>query len=1063
LVEGHSLNIRPPVASRATRSVVGRAFELDAISSAIDASLESIVAVSLEGEPGIGKTTLLNAAAEMAAQRDMIPVVVVADEEIRGPLLLAKALFRSPELRAGMSDDELAALDLAQRALRGEDELGPTMPADERMLRTFDLAASACRALARGHHLALLIDDMQWADQDSIRLFRYVLRANNADPMFMLMTIRPEETARVPELVSLLADLERLAILRRVPVGRMRQTETGALLKNLLGGEANLATIATIHAQAEGVPFIVEELTRTYRDAGLLQPIGGSWSLARHAERLVPSAVRNLIQRRAASLPPTTRDVLATGAVLGRAFRVSDLCALRTRMGDTGACEVGQAIEELQPAIAAGLLSEAGDEANRYMTFSHEQVRAFALDGLTPTRRRQTHAAVVDLLTADGEPSPEVLPVVVRHALAAGDTDRTARFSLDAARAALRTSAPDEALRVVEDALAVVSHPSQRVELLRIRDDALQALGRSSDRLDGLSELIALAEAVGDRQIENDVQLRRAAALRQDGSFDAAADIARRIRAKAVAANDLATEFSACVELGQDLLHTPLGEGYTPTPLESDLDAAEEAFGRAEVLARDSGSAISQAIVLRELGVIGLARVRAWFVERVQAGEHIPIVMRIANGEPIEQIEKELPIADLVAHTEEQLTRSLEIFERLGDRRGAMSAIVSLAFLNWGPELHLGTNPAQRFEGIRQLISAQATLVQGSEREAAEAQMTYGVHVFARAKVIPDLAIERGRQAFDQARALGDQALEFLAAIGTAHAYIEIEDAQQAERWLERSAELASTIPTPHRARQVTTAGALLAALRGDAAAMRAGLERVAQMAAAQHRPAAQCQTLALLAVTAAQMGCDANDDELLDAASGAARETRRLAAELAGHPLWAAQADAADARVALTRGREQEALAFARAALSARMAAMRDDPHLEILLPAARAVLATGEPDEKERIVTELRLIQGLGAQRIMDERTRVRWFQTHMGRELAELAGPFHLQSSPAGARDYALDERDDKVLRLLAQGRTNREIADELNLTETEVASLLAALYVRIGTTSRAETTALAFRTM
>jgi DNA-binding NarL/FixJ family response regulator len=1059
MVEGHSFSVRPPVSSRATRSVVGRTFELEAISSAIDASLESVVAISLEGEPGIGKTTLLNAAADMARSREMLPVVAVADEEIRGPLLLARAIFRGDDLREGRTEDELATLERAQRAMRGEDEVGAGMPADEKMLRTFDLATSASRAVSRGRPLALLIDDMQWADQDSIRLLRYVIRSNSSDPLFIMLTLRPEETAKVTELVSLLADLERLAILRRLPVGRFRQTETGALLKNLLGGEPTLATTATIHAQAEGVPFIVEELTRAYRDAGLLQPIGGSWSLARHAERLVPSAVRNLIQRRAASLPPETRDMLATGAVLGRSFRVSDLCALRTRVSEQDRCEIGEALEALQPAIASGLLAEVGDGTNKYMTFSHEQVRAFALEGLPATRRRAMHAAVVDLLTADGDPGPEVLPVIVRQALAAGDTEKTARYSLDAARSALRTSAPDEALRLVEDALAIVSHPAQRVELLKVRDDALQSLGRSSDRLDSLSELTALAEAVGDQALEFDVQLRRAAALRADGRFDAAADIARKVRDKA-ANGDVADELSACLELGQDLLRSPLGEGYTPTPHESDLDGAEEAFERAAVLAEESGSEIAQAVVLRELGVIGLARVRAWFVELYQRGEHIPFVMRIADGETIEQISRELPIADLMAHTEQILTRSLELFEKLGDRRGAMSAIVSLAFLNWGPEIHLGTNPAQRFEGIRQLMSAQATLVQGSEREAAEAQMTYGVHVFARAKVIPDLAIERGEQTYERARAMGDRALEFLAAIGTTHAYLEIEDAEQAERWLTRAADCASSVPTPHRARQVATAGALLMALRGDAAGMRAGLERVVLMAAAQHRPAAQCQALALLAMTAARMGSDAHDDELLSAALSAAQEARRLAGELAGHPLWAAQADAAEAQVAFARGNNDEALTLARTALMARMNAMRDDPHLEILLSAARVVLALGEPTEKEQISMELHLIQGIGAQRIMDERVRVRWFQTRMGRDLAQLAGPFQPRKNEA-APEHALDDRDSALLRLLAQGRSNREIAEELKLDDAGVSGALNALYARIGTTTRAETTALAFR--
>ena len=321
-------------------------------------------------------------------------------------------------------------------------------------------------------------------------------------------------------------------------------------------------------------------------------------------------------------------------------------------------------MEALQPAIDAGLLAEAGDAANKYMTFSHEQVRAFALEGLPATRRRAMHSAVIDLLTADGEPGPEVLPMVVRQALAAGDTERTARYSLDAAREALRTSAPDEALRLVEDALAVVSHPSQRVELLRIRDDALQSLGRSSDRLDSLAELTALAEAVGNQALEFDVQLRRAAALRADGRFDAAADIARKVRAKA-ADTELADELSACLELGQDLLRSPLGEGYTPTPLESDFDGAQEAFERALVLAEESGSEIGQAVVLRELGVIELARIREWFVERVKAGEHIPFVIRIANGEPLDQISKELPIYGQMFHTDQLLTRSLELFEKL--------------------------------------------------------------------------------------------------------------------------------------------------------------------------------------------------------------------------------------------------------------------------------------------------------------------------------------------------------------------------------------------------------------
>ena len=75
----------------------------------------------------------------------------------------------------------------------------------------------------------------------------------------------------------------------------------------MLGGTIEPASVAAIHSQSEGVPFIVEELVRPYREAGLLQQIDGTWRLSRNAAKLVPSAVRTLIQRRAGRLARDTR------------------------------------------------------------------------------------------------------------------------------------------------------------------------------------------------------------------------------------------------------------------------------------------------------------------------------------------------------------------------------------------------------------------------------------------------------------------------------------------------------------------------------------------------------------------------------------------------------------------------------------------------------------------------------------------------------------------------------------------------------------------------------------
>ncbi len=1046
--------------------MVGRTLELEAIESAVDSALESLVGILLEGEPGIGKTTLVRVAADLAAARGMSSVYVVTDEEIRGPLLIARAIFDNDELRADMSPETGALIDRARKALRGEDDASmASMPADERLLRAFDICASAMLAIAREKPMALLLDDFQWADQDSIRLLRYVIRASASARIYLMLTIRPEEAAQVTEIVNLLADLERLGILRRLRVERLHQNETAQMLRSILGGEPSPTTAATIHAQSEGVPFIIVELTRTYREAGLLQPIGGTWSLGRHAERLMPSAVRTLIQRRSAPLPPETREILATGAVLGRAFRIGDVCALRTRRGETTACQPEHAFDLLRPALAAGLISEVGEDANRHMAFAHEQVRTFALEALSSAQRQSMHAAIVELLTADGDPTPEALPVVVRHALAAGDSELIGRYSRDAARAALAANAPEEALRVVDEALGSVSHPAQRVELLCIRDDALLALGRTTERLEAITELSALVEATGDKEAEYDVQLRRVAALRGDKRYEAAADAGRRIRSRAAADGDRNAELRACFELGQALLRTSLGEGYAPTPSESDLDGAEEAFERARVIAEEAGSDARLAQALRELGVIGVARVRAWFMGLAERGEHLPYLVRIANGETIQDIERELPIHDQSLEAERQLTTALELFEKVGDRRGAMSAIVALAYLNWGTDLHVGANPAQRFEGIRQLATAVATLVQGSARQDAEGQMLYGAHVFARAKVIPDLALERGEEAYKSARASGDGALEFLSAIGLTHVHLELDDVDDAQRWLDRAASCAAISPTPHRARRVAAAAALIAGARGETAAMVAGLREVATMAANQRRPAAQAETLAQLAIEAARLGAASGDAELLDAATDAASEARRLADQLPGQPPWSAQADAAEARVAMVRGDGATALEHGRKAFAYLMGARRDDPHLEILMPAARAVLAHGTEQEQHMIGSMLQFYEAFGAARMMDEQIRMRWFRGPIGRELVELAGPAKepAANAPSPSQHAELDESQGRLLRMLVQGRSNKEIAEEMGLDEAGVNGVLSTLYARIGTSSRAETTAFAFRTV
>jgi DNA-binding NarL/FixJ family response regulator len=128
---------------------------------------------------------------------------------------------------------------------------------------------------------------------------------------------------------------------------------------------------------------------------------------------------------------------------------------------------------------------------------------------------------------------------------------------------------------------------------------------------------------------------------------------------------------------------------------------------------------------------------------------------------------------------------------------------------------------------------------------------------------------------------------------------------------------------------------------------------------------------------------------------------------------------------------------------------------------------------------VTEwLRLTLSRIAQATLDDAVRVRWLRGPLGRELVELAGELEAQPEAAGDAtadagteaempaqgDVAgLDELDRRIVHLLTEGQTNREMAEALSLSDADLAERLARVLARLGATSRAEATSLAFRGM
>lgn len=867
----------------------------------------------------------------------------------------------------------------------------------EQMLRTFDEVASMFLALTRDRPLLLILDDLQWADDDSIQLIRYLVRTMGSAPACLLVSLRPYSDSATGGASKLIADLDRMRVTQVLRLQRLTPRQSGELLENLLGSPLDESTLESLHSRSEGVPFFIEELARAYRDAEALQLIDGTWAMTKLSGPAVPSSIQTLVERRLAQLARECRSRLADAGVLGRRFRLSDLARVLTRVDDETTLSEWQVEGDLRNAIDLGLIVEDRPGSGYDFSFSHDQIRASLLASLPRQRKRAIHGAIAEYLAADG--GPESLSMLAHHALEAGDQDLAVSSGVRAAQTAMAMSAPEEAIRLIDATLPAASEPGNRIEMLRIKDDALAVLDRGVERMANLAEMTALIGAVDSSALDAEVKLRRASAARANEDFELATELARGVRDAAGASGDRELELAACLELGQAITRSPIGEGYWP-PIEVDLDMAEEPFQRALAIAREIGARSAEADALRELAVIEAGRVKLFTLGLHEDG--------------ISKLEILMQAPEMFAKAKDRAEQAFRIYEEIGDKQGAMSALISMAYAHVTDPTAQGM--AGRIEHIRALHHSQKGEVTESQSAIDDAQMLYSIHAYARLNVQPGLALERGREAFEAARAIGDRWLEALAAGGMAMTYLMVGDSDQSGAWLDRAAAAAMAVASTSIARRLEMWRGAHAAVRADVEAVSRHYRRAAELAG----PVAigeRCEALANLAFEYARIATLDGDSSLLDKAKAAAQETLDIARQIRTRIPATAVAHAALALVADIEGDAATAAEEARSALD-----IEGETHVLYFVPilwaAARVLIAKGEP---EAASLSAQIIGGLSylSMTMADAGLREKWFANPMHTEVAEIVG-FDPAASPADDLDSpSLTEGDLELLRDLASG--------------------------------------------
>jgi predicted ATPase len=333
--------------------LVGRSEELGRVLAALDRVVAgSGGALLLAGEAGIGKSRLAAEALILARQRGFVTLQGAA-YPLQADLAYAPVLEALGPFLAGLEAGRRAALvaglpDLG-RLFAGL-HLPPPEPLGDAALertRLFEAVSRLVERVAAERPVALLADDLHWADAASLELLHYLARGLEAQRVLLLGAYRLDEARTHPGLRELVRSLQRLGLAEEFPVGGLSPEAVAALARALLG---------VLRARAAGMPLFVTALIRGLRDSGELFRSGGAWVLGT-GSLTVPPVVRDLVLARLGRLDPADRALLELVAVAGDVASP----AILGRVGGPGADELDEVLRRL---CESGLLVEEPAEAD---------------------------------------------------------------------------------------------------------------------------------------------------------------------------------------------------------------------------------------------------------------------------------------------------------------------------------------------------------------------------------------------------------------------------------------------------------------------------------------------------------------------------------------------------------------------------------------------------------------------------------------------------------------------------------------------------------------------------
>ena len=435
--------------------------------------------VFVSGEPGVGKTTLVNAfVSQLVTQAEPVWVSRGQCVEQYGAgeayLPLLEALGRlgrepdGPEIVAVLAQyaptwlAQLPALVLpADREALQRTLVGATR---ERMLREI---AEALEVLTTRRPAILVLEDLHWSDQSTLELLSYLLRRQGSARLLLLGTLRSTEVLSSDQVLRrLVQDLHGLDHAEEVRLGLLTEEQVQRYLSTRLGAEEmagrSLPELAQwVHGRTEGNPLFMVTMVEYLRTEGMIWDTEGEGSFdadGTHPAGQIPDGLHQIITHQFESLPAPEQQMLEAASVGGMEFAVSAVVA-----GSEQALEVVEAacagLAAREHFVEAVGLEEwpDGTLGGRYR-FRHALYQNVLYERVPAARRVQLHRRIAERKAAAyGDRSAEIAPELAMHCERGRAYQQAIHYLGLAGETAVRRNAHQEAIELLRRGLALVT------------------------------------------------------------------------------------------------------------------------------------------------------------------------------------------------------------------------------------------------------------------------------------------------------------------------------------------------------------------------------------------------------------------------------------------------------------------------------------------------------------------------------------------------------------------------------------------------------------------------------